>query len=61
MKAMKETGVLPWDGRNPRHLTRSWKRFSFSSEGTGRSNVEPIRTPLVDQKKMLPEGAPHGS
>ena len=52
---------MPWDGRDPRSLTRAAVKFSLASEGTGRSNLEPIRPLHVDQIEMFPEGTPYGS
>ena len=31
---------MPWDGRDPRCLTKAFERFSLASEGTGWVNFE---------------------
>ncbi len=48
---------MPWGGVSPRYLTRAHKRFSFVRSGTGRS----IRTNLVVQLELFPEGTSYGS
>ena len=49
---------MPWDGVDPRYLTRAYSRFSLSSEGTGRLNPEPIS---AEQLELFPEGTHYGS
>ena len=49
---------MPWDGYDPRSLTRGFEAISFIREGTGRLIQEPIRT---DQLELFPEGTPYGA
>jgi len=50
----------PWEGQNPRALTRAGKRFSFIRKGTGRSNPGTTRVPEVVQLELFPEGTSYG-
>ena len=52
---------MPWDGRDPRYLTRAFQRFSLSSEGTGRSMEDLDRLALVAQLELFPEGTSYGT
>jgi len=52
---------MPWNGYDPRSLTRGHVRCSFSSEGTGRSIREPILSPYVVQLELFPEGTSYGT
>ena len=52
---------MPWDGRDPRYLTRAFSRFSLASEGTGRSNPESFEAKDVDQFELFPEGTSYGT
>ena len=52
---------MPWDGISPRYLTRGFIDFSLASEGTGRSNLVPIRPLEVVQLELFPEGTSYGS
>ena len=52
---------MPWDGYSPRYLTKAFGRFSFASEGTGRSNLEVIQTLNVVQLELFPEGTSYGT
>ena len=52
---------MPWDGQDPRYLTRAFTQFSLSSEGTGRLNLRPIRPVVAVQLELFPEGTSYGS
>ncbi len=52
---------MPWSGLSPRLLTRAHARFSLASEGTGRSNPEPIAMLKVVQLELFPEGTSYGT
>ena len=49
---------MPWDGYDPRSLTRVALALSLASEGTGRSKPECAH---VDQMELFPEEKPYGS
>ena len=51
----------PWNGKSPRTLTRAYERFSLSSEGTGRANLEPTRLIESVQLELFPEGTHYGT
>ena len=48
---------MPWDGYDPRALTRGSKVISFVRKGTGRTVLEPITAQL----ELFPEGTSYGS
>jgi len=48
---------MPWDGVDPRYLTRGHEFVSFTSEGTGRPNLEARAVQL----ELFPEGTHYGS
>ena len=52
---------MPWNGYDPRSLTRGFALRTLVSEGTGRLIREPICARNVDQIDMFLEGTPHGS
>ena len=52
---------MPWNGQDPRYLTRAYRRFSLSSEGTGRSSQDLIQTLHVDQIELFPKGTSYGT
>ena len=49
---------MPWNGYDPRALTRARKFFSFVRKGTGRLNLERIQ---AVQLELFPEGTHYGS
>ena len=49
---------MPWDGFDPRSLTKVALALSLASEGTGRVNLD---APLVAQLELFPEEKPYGS
>ena len=52
---------LPWDGVDPRYLTKGFARRSFVREGTGRLILEAIGAMDPIQLELFPEGTPYGS
>ena len=46
----------PWGGISPRHLTKSFRRFSFIREGTGRLNLDAPAVPYKPFRRKV-----HGS
>ena len=54
---MLELG-MPWDGRDPRYLTKAFGRFSFVRSGTGRANPDAISG---EQLELFPEGTSYGA
>ncbi len=49
---------MPWNGYDPRSLTRGSRIFSLASEGTGRVNMDESEGA---QLELFPEGIPYGS
>ncbi len=49
---------MPWDGHDPRTLTKGSRIFSLASEGTGRVNRDEI---LGVQLELFPEGTHYGT
>ena len=49
---------MPWDGKDPRYLTKAYERFKLARIGTGRPN--PVRIHAV-QLELFPEGTHYGS
>jgi hypothetical protein len=52
---------MPWDGKDPRYLTRAFEIFSLSSEGTGRPNLKSFQATHADQIELFPEGTHYGT
>ena len=49
---------MPWDGFDPRSLTRGFRSSSFIRKGTGRPN---LRASSAVQLELFPEGTSYGS
>ena len=49
---------MPWNGVSPRYLTKAPRKLSLASEGTGRVNLDPVRT---HQLELFPEGTYYGT
>ena len=51
---------MPWDGHDPRSLTRAALARSLASEGTGRSDRQTFETLHVGQMEFFPEEKSYG-
>ncbi len=48
---------MPWDGVDPRYLTKAFERFRLIPEGTPRPDLDAISP---EQLELFPQESPYG-